>query len=377
MVPPAFPAVPRGDRVRRTAAVRSCRGRPGRASVPSTDVGDLEAGDGTGPDDDAFRRLLEPGFQTGGAIREPSAAERERAARSADLRRRLAEEQAHERRLQDRDRRRDRKVHRRGRLTKVAGPLIVVGLVAGIVLVMERGGGLTGGSAEVQARPKGFPPVTEEASKPLGTPPPLPAATGPFEFEQTHDDGRPVAWDPCRPVPSVVNPAGQPPGGDVLVEQAIANTAAATGLRFESAGPTDEPWRKDRDAYQPDRYGDRWAPVLISWATSAEVPQLGGYVAGLGGPWTAGLGDGEPAYVSGGLVLDAGDLTPALAFPGGADQVRSVIQHELGHVVGLDHVDDPRELMNTEGSPLQTSDWGPGDRRGLAALGRGECHPEL
>ena len=48
--------------------------------------------------------------------------------------------------------------------------------------------------------------------------------------------------------------------------------------------------------------------------------------------------------------------------------------HELGHVVGLDHVKDRHELMNPEYLGLDT--WGPGDRQGLAVLGAGPCYRE-
>ena len=81
--------------------------------------------------------------------------------------------------------------------------------------------------------------------------------------------------------------------------------------------------------------------------------------------------------MSGGLVLDASDLGVMLNEPGGTEAVRAVIQHELGHVMGLDHVSDPRELMYTEGSPAQTTNWGPGDRRGLHELGSGACFPSV
>lgn len=45
--------------------------------------------------------------------------------------------------------------------------------------------------------------------------------------------------------------------------------------------------------------------------------------------------------------------------------------HELGHLVGLAHVDEPTELMY-DGNVGQL-DFGPGDRQGLAVLGNGEC----
>jgi predicted Zn-dependent protease len=62
--------------------------------------------------------------------------------------------------------------------------------------------------------------------------------------------------------------------------------------------------------------------------------------------------------------------------PGGAGAVQAIIEHELGHVVGLDHVADPTQLMNPELEPGVTG-FGDGDRRGLALLGEGACFPEI
>ncbi len=53
-----------------------------------------------------------------------------------------------------------------------------------------------------------------------------------------------------------------------------------------------------------------------------------------------------------------------------------MILHELVHVVGLAHVDDPTELMHPESQDGVTA-LGPGDRAGLARLGQGPCVPDL
>jgi hypothetical protein len=117
--------------------------------------------------------------------------------------------------------------------------------------------------------------------------------------------------------------------------------------------------------------------VLFSWSDERATPPLGGYVAGLGGPTGVGLDDEETAYVSGSVVLDAADLAELLAQPGGQPSVQAVVQHEVGHLVGLDHVADEAQIMNTEGSPTSATDWGAGDLHGLHALGSGDCHPEI
>jgi predicted Zn-dependent protease len=71
------------------------------------------------------------------------------------------------------------------------------------------------------------------------------------------------------------------------------------------------------------------------------------------------------------VALDGLGLRRIQAREGDAS-VRAVLMHELGHVVGLAHVDDRHELMYPKGSSHLTT-WGPGDRAGLAALGSGDC----
>jgi hypothetical protein len=59
----------------------------------------------------------------------------------------------------------------------------------------------------------------------------------------------------------------------------------------------------------------------------------------------------------------------SLADPETAAVARGVVLHELAHLVGLDHVEDPAEVATSATVAL-----GPGDRQGLAAVGAGACH---
>lgn len=359
---------------------------PARA-ITSGDVNGPLPGNTPGdPEHDPWEHLFDDDFVAGAPFREPSATERERAAqrsaRAAELHRRLSEEAGHQRALAERDRRVARRYARSVRVRRLTGPLVVIALIAGAVWYTtgrDLSGSATAPRPETGGRATDLPPPGVDASDaPIGAPPPAPDSPGPFEFAHTQPDSdRPVAWDPCRAVRYVVNPDGAPEGATALLEAAIARTAAATGLRFTPVGTTDETWSKDRESYQPDRYGERWAPALIAWSTEDEVAALAGYVAGMGGGAPVSDPSGAAAYVTGQMVLDAADLTELLEQPGGDAAVQAVIQHELGHLVGLDHVADPTQLMYTEGDPSAAMDWGSGDLAGLHELGSGECFPDL
>lgn len=329
--------------------------------------------------DDPFAALRAAGMP----IREASAEERAKATarrtRQINLQRRLDQEAEHHERLAKSSRQRIKKVRRTGKFRAALAPAAVLALVAALYVISTHQSDSNVAEVAAASRPPGYPPVDDTVSDaPLGTPPPAPSPAGPYEFMATQDSSPdPVAWDPCRPVRYVVNATGAPAGSESLVSEAIARVAAATGLVFVDEGATDEPWAKQREPYQPDSYGEKWAPALIVWSNEREVAGLAGYIAGLGGPIGRAYADGRLAYVSGQVALDAEDLGQMLAESGGQQLARAVIQHELGHMAGLDHVADPTQLMYSEGSEAQAGDWGTGDLAGLHELGSGDCLPEL
>jgi hypothetical protein len=354
-------------------------------------AGDDDAGDELSDDD--LAHLLDPDFAAGSAIREPTAGERAeqmvRDARRADLQRRLDEEAARKAE-EERERRRQERRERGGRADRrgirmAIGLFVVVALLAAFAFSLLRRRDATSSTSNASqvtptslARPDGYPPATKEASKPLGTPPPLPTAAGPYEFLNTQPHStKPITWDPCRPIHYVINPGGAPPGGVQLIQDAVAKASAATGLQFQYEGTTTEKWAKDRPTYQPERYGQEWAPALIAWGTEETVPGLAGYIAGLTAPYP--MYDlkhpNRELFVTGGTILDSKDLGVLIA-AGHQDQARAIIQHEMGHLVGLDHVADPNQMMYSESLP-KVLDWGAGDLHGLHILGTGECMPDV
>jgi hypothetical protein len=172
----------------------------------------------------------------------------------------------------------------------------------------------------------------------------------------------------------VVNADLAPHGYIELVDSVLAEVSEVSGLVFEVEDyDVDEHADVERPAYDPDRYGDRWSPVLIAWSTPRDFPPLEGDIIGWGGSDYA-QDKGEPGfqrhwYVSGTVTLDASEL-------GDDDLIeqRLTLLHEMGHVLGLDHVDDRNQQMY----PYSVANGlGDGDLRGFAVVGAGACAPPL
>jgi hypothetical protein len=219
-------------------------------------------------------------------------------------------------------------------------------------------------------------PGFESSDTPLGTPIAAPAGGGAYAFVQLQADGvTPVAYDPCRPIHWIVRPDNAPYGGTDLLQDAVARFSEVTGLRFVHDGVTDESQSDQREPFQPERYGDRWAPVLVTWDLVAEEPDFAAEVAGRGGSMALSLGDGPRVYVTGAVALDAAQFTEILTRPDGEATARAIVLHEFAHVLGLGHVDDPTQLMYPTTSDVH--DFAAGDLAGLAQLGSGVCVPEV
>lgn len=259
--------------------------------------------------------------------------------------------------------------------TKVVAAVVL--LSAAVAAVMRLGLAPTASTAAVAGGPRAAPPAgVEEQDARLGSPQAAPEGTGGFRFSGTQPDGAtPVTWSPCRPVHVVVRPDHAPPGGDQMISAALQEVSAATGLVFVNDGATSEAPSDGRSSYQPDRYGDRWAPVLIAWATPQEVPDFGVDIAGEAGPARLRTPSGDDAYVSGTVYLDPAKID-RIRRDRGEPVARSVILHELGHLAGLAHVNDEQQLMWPRGNSRGLTGYQPGDLRGLAALGRGNCQPD-
>ena len=180
-------------------------------------------------------------------------------------------------------------------------------------------------------------------------------------------------WSPCGNPRGVltyrVNPARAPRGHLTEIRTALAQVTAATGFAFRYAGKT---------SLVPLKPGTqrvtRNADFTIAYATERIVPALRGGVIGVA-PVASQYADTDWwRVVAAGIVLDTqAQLAPG--FAGGRATRGSVLIHELGHVMGLDHVSDRRQVM-FPAITRAAARYATGDLRGLEMVGvaRG-CFP--
>lgn len=189
-----------------------------------------------------------------------------------------------------------------------------------------------------------------------------------FAFSDRDPAGRPARWSPCQVIQLAVNPASAPAGAMRELQAAVRVVSTATGLRMRLAKTTQSPtadWGLQSLPGQPGR----WPPVLVSFGVPGQ---------GVGDPSAS--AEAAPVWVEskGRLLIVSGSLavnTRHNRFYGGGRDGRpsrqALFEHELGHIVGLDHVRDRSSRMYP--TMTATRALSPGDREGLRQAGQGPC----
>ncbi|WP_460801670.1 matrixin family metalloprotease [Nocardioides pacificus] len=173
-------------------------------------------------------------------------------------------------------------------------------------------------------------------------------------------------WDPCQVITYRVNRRLAPVGGVADVRRAFRMVSAASGLRFRYLGRTSHvPRRGGNTGFDPT------ADVSVAWARPTVVPVLAGSTIGYAGTQWQSTGGSWNRIVNGYVVLDT-TWRGVPGFPLRKVQSRGqLLLHEIGHVVGLDHVNDRSQTLHPtlQRAPAR---FGAGDLAGLAEVGAGQ-----
>jgi hypothetical protein len=254
--------------------------------------------------------------------------------------------------------------------SRLFAAFIATSLVAVILGVLAVGAVLRGPSPAEAGGPTAVPSATDSPS-PSASPAARAKVDGAFKFLEIVG-GAPVRWNPCETISYAVNTDGVTSSIKPDLDEALARVTRATQIEFVSVGTTEETFLR---AYQRMRYRGviRKAELIIIWVDHGDYQEI---LRRLHDPrpsiafakTMAGLYADQDQYFGGIIVMDA-EATSQRGF-GHSYAHGSVLLHELGHIMGLDHVKDPDQLMYSGRHPnYGLQDFGAGDLEGLRRIG--------
>jgi hypothetical protein len=243
---------------------------------------------------------------------------------------------------------------------------LLTSIAIGVVSVLAAAGVLL--AAPAPEAPAAAPVPSGSAAVPT-----TPDGAYAFSDVAYHDGVRvPVRWNPCQPIEYQLDLIEAPPGARAAIQAAIDRTSEATGIAFVSDGDTDRTAQQLFDRFFfADALHSVYRPVLITTVSHATFRELGASERAVAFAHPEeGARSLDDQYVSGLVVVD-GEVPFAHA---GRWSLQLVVQHELGHLMGLGHVRDPDQLMFSfevahSGIPNPIAGWGEGDLQGLERLG--------
>ena len=172
-----------------------------------------------------------------------------------------------------------------------------------------------------------------------------------------HPAGLPCVGTRAKAIPYLVNLGGYDPSNRSVINEAVERLEAATGLPLIPAGDTTfmptaaDPW--------PDNGADH--DIVIALADEVQTDLVPGNI----------VGRADISFTS--TILAASVVVDMGGVAGHADWSSTgtgpVLLHELGHAVGLGHVNNATQLMNAVATPSGPTTYAAGDLTGLWLVG--------
>lgn len=183
-----------------------------------------------------------------------------------------------------------------------------------------------------------------------------PPAVGSYAFTRTTAAG-PLRWNPCQGIRYVVNLGGYDASEGAVISEAVERLEAATGIPLVPSGTT----TFTPTSATPIGDASITADLVIALSDEAHTDLVPGSVVG-------------KTYISfssvishASVVIDMGDVgaRPEWSSTGAGP----VLLHELGHAVGLGHISDGTQIMNSVATQSGPATYAAGDLAGLWQVG--------
>ncbi len=178
--------------------------------------------------------------------------------------------------------------------------------------------------------------------------------------------------DPCFSHTYKVRRKHLPKGALKDIRKAMKMVSRASGMKFRYAGKTNNvPLTPEGQGLK--QYGD--ASVLIGWVTPKEYPPIK-TVAGAGGAmWVGADQNGLGLATEGHAAFNTDRRTGVTKGFGRGNTRGELLLHEVGHALGLDHVNKRGQVMKPN-FDLKNDRYGRGDLAGFKKVGAAAgCYP--
>lgn len=191
-----------------------------------------------------------------------------------------------------------------------------------------------------------------------------------YVFYELFDDGFPAHWNSCSPITWTYFKKDSPKNSKNIIISALQNISDATGLQFSyiDSGQNLAPkWDVINSRLEVGPiaqiqiiFGDKVNDPNLAPKSVAGDTQIGWKYSNLDGKKI--MGEIYIAYVTIKKSLFTGTK------PYSSNELKLLMMHELGHVVGLRHSPNKSDLMNANFSYLMKS-FSIGDLNGLYKVG--------
>lgn len=234
--------------------------------------------------------------------------------------------------------------------------MVIVLLFVGVGRPVGGAAGKAGADpADVPAVPNPvMSPGPVAVSHPSAPPPMPPIQPVDFPWLDTKDDGEPITW-PCGPIGYRIVLDGAPADAARFVREAFDRISAVSGDQFREDPPLDR-LPQDRPSGYPG--------IVIAWVPTQGMPSGGadpGVVGEAGASWA------KPGYhYISGRVRILRDWPSSSRTDFSRDGAGPVLLHEVGHALGLGHLNDPGAVMFPTSDGVVT--WSDHERAALRYL---------
>jgi len=174
-----------------------------------------------------------------------------------------------------------------------------------------------------------------------------------------------IRWNPCAPIGWRLNAPGASATLLATINTEFAQLAGATGMTFRYDGTTTFVPTTTNISSEPDDL-----VVTIAPRTSTDLFDGSPGAIGYGGWSAVTTAAGHWKIVKGWVILDQAAVATLPAGVQPAQSAGTLVLHELGHAVGLQHAAKPTEIMYPALNAQTPQTYSADDRIGLALVGK-------